>query len=221
MIQHHTFLFVGPPSSGKGTQSALLAAEFNLPRVDVGAILRDRSREHDALAQQLMADMSSGGTVADATIRPIAEPVFIATVKSHQGLIIDGYCRTAEQVEHLNDLVEEKKIPPVIVVHITVNEDEATRRMQHRRYCSGCNAQQYLVTDTDTATACLRCGGHLIKRSDDSLEIFKNRIATYNRATIPAISALSKRFSMITVDGEHSIETVHRTIMQELNHGSY
>lgn len=221
MIHHQTYLFVGPPSSGKGTQSELLAKEFDLPRVDVGAVLRDRARDHDHLGQQIAAAMNAGAALDDTLIRPIAEPVFVTATLKGKGLIIDGYCRSVNQVDHLQELVADHKIYPVTVIHISVNEAEATKRMEHRRYCSGCNAQQYLVTTASTATACLRCGGHLIKRSDDSLEIFKERIITFHRVTVPAIHKLSQHFTMITIDGEHSIEAVHQTLIKALRHESH
>jgi len=217
-MQPRTILFVGPPSSGKGTQSALLAAELKLPRIDVGALLRDRARDHDPLATKIATTMASGHALSDEMIRPITEPVFVTTAAQHHSLIIDGYCRSVDQVEHLEELVAAKKLPPVTVIHITVNETEATRRMSHRRYCSGCNAQQYLITNTDEATSCLRCGGHLTKRSDDSIEVFKQRIRTFHKLTVPAIHALTARFSVLTVDGEHSIETVHHNIVKALTH---
>lgn len=219
-MEQRTILFVGPPSSGKGTQSSLLAKAINCPRIDVGALLRDRARVSDPLGHTIATIMASGKTLADNKIRPIVEPAFLAAVADHKGLIIDGYCRSVDQVDHLYDLVESKKLPPVTVIHITVNETEATKRMHHRRYCSGCNAQQYLVTTTSDATACLRCGGHLIKRADDSVKVFMQRIRTFHAATVPAIRALSSLFTVITIDGEHSINTVHRSIMKAISRGT-
>lgn len=208
-----TFLFVGPPSSGKGTQSALLAEALGIPRIDVGALLRDRARQEDTLGRKIATTMASGKTLNDELIRPITEPAFIAKANKAKGLVIDGYCRSVKQVTHLQEMVAEKKLPPITVINITVNEEEATQRMQHRRYCKGCNAQQYLITNAPDAIACVRCGGHLVKRDDDSLEVFKERIATYHRVTVPAIHTLSRIFTVITIDGEHSISAVHTSIM--------
>ena len=220
-MHEQTLLFVGPPSSGKGTQSELVAQELAMPRIDVGALLRERARTDDATAHTIQTVMEAGKTLDDDTIRPIAEPAFITAAAGGRGLIIDGYCRTVEQVDHITDLVRAHQLPPLTVIHITVNEAEATLRMQHRRYCSGCNAQQYLVTNTDDAVACVRCGGHLVRRNDDSVEVFTKRIATFNTVTKPAIAYLSKKFPVITINGEHSIAVVHSMIMHALHDGAH
>lgn len=216
-MKQFVYLFVGPPSSGKGTQSEMLASKEGIPRIDVGAILRERANKEDATASAIRQIMQAGKTLPDKTIRPIVEPIILQRVNA-KGLVLDGYCRTLEQVEHLHSLVASKKIPPVLVIKLTVNEQEAVKRMEHRRYCSGCNAQQYLVTDAKEAVSCLRCGGHLTKRADDDLAVFTERLKTYHRKTVPAVKELSRLFTTITIDGEKSIESVHLLVTEAISH---
>ena len=35
------FIFIGPPGSGKGTQTIMLAKDMNLPHIDTGSLLRE------------------------------------------------------------------------------------------------------------------------------------------------------------------------------------
>ena len=34
------FIFIGPPGSGKGTQTKMLSRDYNLPHIDTGSLLR-------------------------------------------------------------------------------------------------------------------------------------------------------------------------------------
>ena len=52
------FIFVGPPGSGKGTQTIILSKEMNIPHIDTGALLREEiasGSENGKLADGFMS----------------------------------------------------------------------------------------------------------------------------------------------------------------------
>ena len=51
------FIFIGPPGSGKGTQTKMLSEEFHLPHIDTGSLLREE-----------IASGSENGKIADSFI---------------------------------------------------------------------------------------------------------------------------------------------------------
>ena len=52
------FIFIGPPGSGKGTQTKMLSEEYKLPHIDTGALLREEiasGSENGKLADSFMS----------------------------------------------------------------------------------------------------------------------------------------------------------------------
>jgi adenylate kinase len=89
-------VLIGPPGSGKGTQSSLLAEHFQVPQVSTGALLR----EHVALATRLGAQVSAliakgelvpDHLVCDVVAARLREP------DARRGFVLDGFPRTQVQ----------------------------------------------------------------------------------------------------------------------------
>jgi adenylate kinase len=117
-----TYVFIGPPASGKGTQAQLLAQSLKLPYISVGVLLRQLSETNAALAELI----ENGGLIDEESVRTILKE---ANRQYGNTLVIDGVPRTPEQVESLVTVWS-----PQILVVIVIDIPDATiyQRASHR-----------------------------------------------------------------------------------------
>lgn len=207
----HTIVFVGPPGSGKGTQAGILSEQIGWPHLDVGEMLREQARGHDELSQQIKETMAQGRMLPSKLVSAVVRQRLQGSGPK-RGVILDGFARRREQVTNLLEWAEAKEIPPLISVFLDVPPEDLIERIKLRRYCTDCNHKTYLVTDAQAATQCLRCGGHLARRSDDAAETVAERLRVYRRTTVPAIAQLRKASTVLDIDGRGSIEEVAHQI---------
>lgn len=122
-------LFVGPPGAGKGTQAARIAAEIGVPHISTGEMFRYHVTEGTPLGLQVDAIMKAGEYVPDEiTVAMLEER--LAQPDAADGYILDGFPRTAGQVEALDDLIGIDGLDCVIVFE--VDEDELVSRLMAR-----------------------------------------------------------------------------------------
>lgn len=184
-----TYVFVGPPGCGKGTQSDILARRLRLPKVDVGASLRQRATANDAIGQTLQVAMARGEMIPDRKLEGIITPIFQAAL-SPSGIIIDGYCRTLAQVKHLEKWVSQRVLPPPLIIYLKIDPQKTAQRIAQRRRQAG--------------------------RIDDAEVIFTKRVSTYRQLTEPAIASLIKRWPYLQINGDQSIEQVAGDLKNQL-----
>ena len=100
------YIICGPPGSGKGTQSAQLAAHFHLRHVSTGELLRKEIAEETELGKKVQDLMNRGELVPDSYMLAMIRRVLLETTGVN-GVLLDGYPRTKPQAEGLADLLRE------------------------------------------------------------------------------------------------------------------
>ena len=98
-------IFFGPPGAGKGTQAKIISEYLNIPHLSTGDILRKKLLEKDDLAYELNKIMSSGNLVSDDILNSIVASRL--RNESSKGFILDGYPRTLQQSEFLENFLLE------------------------------------------------------------------------------------------------------------------
>jgi len=122
-------LFVGPPGAGKGTQASKVAERLGIPHISTGEMFRDQVARRTALGQKVEAIMAAGDYVPDdVTVAMLGER--LAQEDAASGFILDGFPRTAAQVESLDRLIGEDGLDSVVV--IAVDQGELEERMLAR-----------------------------------------------------------------------------------------
>lgn len=122
-------LFIGPPGAGKGTQAGKVAARLGIPHVSTGDMFRDHVSRGTEIGAKVEAIMAAGDYVPDElTVAMLAER--IAQDDARGGYILDGFPRTAAQVESLDRLIGDHGLDRVVVFE--VDEDELTDRLLSR-----------------------------------------------------------------------------------------
>ena len=122
-------LFIGPPGAGKGTQASRVAERLGIPHISTGDMFRHHVSSGTQLGRQVDAIMKAGDYVPDEiTVSMIRERT--AQPDAEAGFILDGYPRTAGQVEALDGLIGADGLDYVVV--FDVDEDALVSRLLAR-----------------------------------------------------------------------------------------
>ena len=129
-------VFLGPPGSGKGTQSRILSETLLIPHVSTGEALREAVRANSPLGQRVCQQMNSGSFVSDAVVGEIVAERIRAD-DCRRGFILDGFPRTLSQAETLGDLLAGIGFPQPLVFNLGVDENSVGRKNQRALDLSG------------------------------------------------------------------------------------
>jgi adenylate kinase len=194
-------VLVGAPGCGKGTHSAWMVAEYGIPQISTGDILREAVANDTLLGREARTFMDSGGLVPDALILDIMRER-LTQPDAGRGFILDGFPRTIPQAEGLDRLLTERGERLDRVIKIDVERNELVRRLTSRRVCPGCKAV-YNVSfrPPRVAGVCDACGAAIVQRDDDTEATVLKRLGVYDAQTAPLVSYYTQRSLLGAVDG--------------------
>jgi adenylate kinase len=121
-------LLLGIQGSGKGTQAKRIAAEYSIPHVSTGDILRDESTD---LGRQVKDIRDRGELVPDETMIDLIRSR-LSQPDTAEGFVLDGFPRTMAQAEALDELLDELGKPLSIVFELQVPDEVARARLLQR-----------------------------------------------------------------------------------------
>jgi adenylate kinase len=195
--QIRIILLMGPPGSGKGTQSALLASRFACTELSTGAMLREEAKRNTPAGLRLRQIMATGAFVDDATVckavasrirASLSDGSAIQSTQMGGTFILDGFPRTVGQARSLDRLLEGLGMPAPLVLHLVVPNDVLMRRLARRRQCATCGAISNLAAGlTVEGARCQVDGGALVERDDDSEGVVAQRLRAYETETLPVV----------------------------------
>jgi adenylate kinase len=183
-------LLIGPPGAGKGTQASKLSEVFGIPAISTGDIFRANVKNETPLGLEAKSYMDRGAYVPDDLTNKLVRDR-LQNPDCANGFLLDGYPRTADQVNELDDILKETNSSLDAVIQLTADTDEVVKRLAKRAIEQG--------------------------RSDDTEDVIRNRMAVYEDQTAPLISMYAARGSLIMVDGLGEIEVVTSRIVEALN----
>jgi len=203
-------IFLGPPTSGKGTQAEMLAKKIGLVSISTGNIFRENIQKKTKLGKIAASFIDKGKLVPD----DITNQLIAKTLKKiKRGFILDGYPRNLSQAKALEKIV---KIDSVF--YIKISDKEAIQRIVGRRVCPACGRVYHIkVMRPKKKGICDVCGSKLIHREDDRKEVIKKRLKIYHRDTEPVVGFYRKKGLLIEINGEQSIKEVYQDIVGKLN----
>ena len=112
-------LLFGAPGAGKGTQSAILKAEYGIPHVASGDLFRHHLSENTPLGQLAKGYMDRGELVPDdVTVDMVRGRLHEADAAN--GAVLDGFPRTIPQADALDGLLAEYGGKVDVVVSLKV-----------------------------------------------------------------------------------------------------
>jgi adenylate kinase len=203
-------VLLGPPGSGKGTQSQRLIKSHGIPQISTGDLLRAAVAAQSKLGIAAKSVMDAGKLVDDAIVLGmIQERLALPDVVN--GFILDGFPRNLSQAAALEGLLKELKQPLDVVVLMQVDNDELVRRIGGRRTCRNCGHVFNVFTSPPApGETCPKTGGEhdLFQRPDDNEATVADRLKVYDEKTSPLANFYDKRGLLRKINAEGELDVV-------------
>lgn len=174
-------VILGPPGAGKGTQAKQVAAHFGIPAISTGDIFRQNVADGTPLGKQVEEIMRSGKYVPDEVTNEMVRNRLLES-DAAVGFLLDGYPRTAAQVDELDSMLAASGTQLDAVLELTVDMDEVVTRLLKRAQIEG--------------------------RPDDTEDVIRHRLEVYSEQTAPLVGLYSDRSLLQRVNGMGDITDV-------------
>jgi adenylate kinase len=125
------FVIIGPPGSGKSTQSRLLGKKYKIPPIDMASVVTSDIGKRSALSQALKISLAAGDLVNDDAVNDLMKSRILQQ-DAGRGFILDGYPRTESQAQFLDAVLKENDLPRPKVILLESPDDVVTKRMLKR-----------------------------------------------------------------------------------------
>ncbi len=190
-----TFIFIGRSGCGKGTQAKMLIEKLGrrMPGVPVqyleaGARFRELIARGNLTAQLSKAAMDAGDLQPSFLAIHAWAHLFIENVTGNEHIVLDGSPRKLDEAKILAGALRFYNRPAPTVLYINVSKKWSTDRLLGRG------------------------------RRDDTSENIEQRLSWFDTQVIPAIELLAKEpgFMLLDINGEQTIEEVHKEIMSKV-----
>lgn len=200
---------LGPPSAGKGTQASLLAQRFGILHLATGEILREAVAAGSSLGKKAKKYMDAGTLVPDAIVIGLLEGKMKST-QSQTSFILDGFPRNVDQARQLEEFTDID-----LVLCIEVDFNKLIERATGRRQCRNCGSVYHMKFNPPKQPGiCDKCGGPLYLRDDDTEDVVRKRLKTYEQQTKPVIQYYESIGKLKYVEGDGSIDEVQRHLLE-------
>ena len=199
-------IILGPAGSGKGTRAHIISEIFDLPVITTGDMLRGAVREKTEYGLEAKTYMDLGDLVPDDIVNGIVKER-MNRPDVVKGFILDGYPRSVNQAEALDEILKEKGIKLTHVLSVILSDEEIIERLSKRRSCPVCNEIYHLVSKPPKKEGvCDKCGTKLTLREDDKEDVIRHRLQVYRESTQPLLDRYEKQGLIVETDGEVPIE---------------
>jgi adenylate kinase len=182
-------LLLGPQGAGKGTQARRISAEYGIPHIASGGILRAEMAAGTDLGHRVKDVYDRGDLVSDDLMIELIKHR-LAQPDTETGFILDGFPRTTVQAEALESMFEEIGRSFSVVFALQIPDEVAFDRLRLRAETEG--------------------------RADDTDEAIHRRLQNYHRETAPLIEYYRVRGNLVPVHGDRTEGEVFREIQEAL-----
>ncbi|MEB3205791.1 MAG: nucleoside monophosphate kinase [Vampirovibrionales bacterium] len=207
------FPFISPPSGGKGTQTQRLSEQFDLPRVDMGGMLRQVAASGSELGERVKGILAQGQLVDTPTVLATLQEGIQALIKTlktpPRGLILDGFPRNAEQAKGLEPILASLNAHIAAVIYLDVPRNVIIERAANRVLSQKSGIVYNLKTNPPkTPGVCDVTGEALIQRPDDQPEVVAKRLASFDADTQPILAIYEHQGVLKSIDGNRAIDEI-------------
>jgi adenylate kinase len=184
-------LMLGPQGSGKGTQAKLISAQYGIPHIATGDMLREAIANGTELGRQVEPILERGDLVPDHLMISLIRERLMRK-DTGEGFVLDGFPRTMAQAEALDAMLREIGRELTIVFELQLSDDECLARLLRRAQLEG--------------------------RTDDTPEVVRHRLKLYHQETEPLIEHYRATGNLVGIHAERSIPEVFSEIQAALDH---
>jgi adenylate kinase len=182
-------LLLGPQGAGKGTQAKRIAAEYDIPHISSGEILRAEMQAGTELGRRVKDVVDRGDLVSDELMIELIR-TRLAQPDTDAGFVLDGFPRTSGQAEALDEMFGDIGRSFSVVFALQIPDEVAIERLLRRAEIEG--------------------------RTDDTLEAISRRLETYHRETAPLVEYYRVRGNLVPIHGDRAENEVFAEIQSAL-----
>jgi adenylate kinase len=182
-------LLLGPQGAGKGTQANRISAEYGIPHIASGEILRAEMQAGTELGRRVKGVYDRGDLVSDDLVIELIRSR-LEQPDTESGFALDGFPRTTVQAEALDALLAELGRSFSVVFALQIPDEVAFERLRKRATLEG--------------------------RADDTDEAIRRRLESYHRETEPLIEHYRVRGNLVSIHAARSENEVFAEIQSAL-----
>ncbi|KMO71663.1 adenylate kinase [Mycobacterium sp. BK558] len=164
-------VLLGPPGAGKGTQAQKLADKLGVPHVSTGDLFRYNISNNTELGVEAKKYLDAGDLVPASLTNALVDDR-LDDEDAKAGFILDGFPRSVEQAEALDQMLAKRNLSLDAVLEFRVPEEELVSRLQGRG------------------------------RADDTEDVIRNRFKVYRDETAPLLDYYSETLTTVDAVGE-------------------
>ncbi|MGL5900180.1 MAG: adenylate kinase [Lactobacillaceae bacterium] len=211
-------ILMGLPGAGKGTQAEKITENFGMIHVSTGDMFRQAMSDKTELGKTAQNYIDQGHLVPDEVTNGIVKERLGQEDVKAKGFMLDGYPRTLNQAEALDQIVAQLNTNIDQVINIKVDPEILVNRLSGRFICRKCGATYHRVYNPPkVADTCDICGSHdFYQRDDDRPEVVRNRLKVNIEENTPLIAYYEKQGKLTNVDGSQAIDVVSQQIQEIL-----
>jgi adenylate kinase len=182
-------LLLGPQGAGKGTQAKRISAEYDIPHIASGEILRAEMQAGTELGMRVKDVYDRGDLVSDDLMIELIK-TRLDQPDTDAGFILDGFPRTTVQAEALDRVMADIGRSFNVVFALQIPDEVAFERLRKRAELEG--------------------------RADDTDDAIRRRLENYHRETEPLIEYYRVRGNLVPIHGNRSENEVFAEIQSAL-----
>jgi adenylate kinase len=182
-------LLLGPQGAGKGTQAKRISAEYGIPHIASGEILRAEMDAGTELGKRVKDVYDRGDLVSDDLMIELIRNR-LEQPDTESGFVLDGFPRTTVQAEALDSMFNDIGRNFSVAFALQIPDEVAFDRLRRRAELEG--------------------------RADDTDEGIQRRLDNYNRETEPLIEYYRTRGNLVSIHGDRSENEVFAEIQRAL-----
>jgi adenylate kinase len=182
-------LLLGPQGAGKGTQAKRISAEYGIPHIASGEILRAEMDAGTELGKRVKDVYDRGDLVSDDLMIELIRNR-LEQPDTEAGFVLDGFPRTTVQAEALDSMFNDIGRNFSVAFALQIPDEVAFDRLRRRAEVEG--------------------------RADDTDEAIQRRLDNYHRETEPLIEYYRTRGSLVPIHGNRSENEVFAEISRAL-----
>ncbi|MBR2743753.1 MAG: adenylate kinase [Clostridia bacterium] len=210
-------IMLGAQGTGKGTVAGLISKETGFPQISTGDIFRQNIKEKTELGIEADKYISQGNLVPDEITVPMVTNR-LSDKDAENGAILDGFPRTIEQAQKLDEILAKSGKKVDLVINLTTPREELIDRMITRRVCPKCKATfNTKLHPPKVDGICDNCGETLVQREDDSNpEAINRRLEIYEEKTSPLVEYYADKNVLRTEVISTSINRLADVVSKEI-----
>lgn len=189
IIKPKILFILGPPGSGKGTQSELISKTFNFYHLSAGQLLREESEKENSSRKEIISSYINTGRIIpfEITLDLLKRKINLENkVNNVNQFLIDGFPRNKNNLNGWKRVIGDD-MDVVGTVCIELNKESLRKRLVKRG------------------------------RGDDKEEVFEKRMTVYYENK-EVYSDLKEYSLFIEVDGDGSVNEVFQRIVKRLRY---